>query len=67
MNPEHALPSASHFIPVFAATCMETLQPVKDMLKAMQDYDYDTTTGLFAIKFTITFLKLVAKQRDFNQ
>lgn len=37
------------------------------MLKARQDYDYDTTTGLFVVKFVITFLKLVAKQRGFNQ
>lgn len=67
MNPEHALPSASHFILIFAATSMETLEPVRDALKARQDHDYDTTTGLFVVKFIITFLKLVAKQRDFNQ
>ena len=24
MNPEHALAGASHFIPIFAATCVET-------------------------------------------
>lgn len=65
MNPEHALPSASHVIPIFAAACMET--PVRDMLKAVRDCDYDTTTGLFAVKFVITFLKRVAKQRGFNQ
>lgn len=46
---------------------METPEPVRDALKARQDCDYDTTMGLFVVKFIITFLKLVAKQRDFNQ
>lgn len=46
---------------------METPEPVRDVLKARQDCDYDTATGLFVVKFIITFLKLVAKQRGFNQ
>ena len=50
MNPEHALPSASHFIPTFAAACMGAPQAARDTLKAVQDYDYDKTTGLFCSK-----------------
>lgn len=66
MNPEHAPASASHFIPMFAATCLGTPWPVSETVEERQE-GLHTAPGLLLVGFRITSRKLVAYQRGFNQ